>query len=132
MDDLPVLRARIPGYADYSGTETRHQTDKQIRAYLGEALSEARERLKPPAPIADQLDGLVLRCEFSDQRFIRAVDHARFGDALAERVHRLDRIIVDAADRVRAVASVDELARILDEAAQSLDERFGAVADAPV
>ena len=131
MTDLELLQARIPGYADYANPEARHQVDKQIRAWLGEALSAARDRLRPSGALADQLEGLLLRCEFSDQRVIRAADHARFHRELVDHVHALDRRIVEAGDRIRAASTLDELATALDDAARFLDERFGAFAEAP-
>jgi hypothetical protein len=131
MTDLETLRSRIPGYADYADDTARHEVDKQIRAFLGEALAAARDRLNPDGALAERLDGLLMRCEFSDQRLIRAVDHARFGDDLVDHIHALDREILESADRVRAVATQAELAAELDTAARHLDERFGAIADAP-
>jgi hypothetical protein len=131
MTDLEFLQQRIAGYADYANMDARHQVDKQTRAFLGEALSEARERLKPADALAERLDGLILRCEFSDQRVIKAADHARFDQALVDRVHQLDREIVECADSIRAATTADELAAALDVAARYLDERFGAIADAP-
>jgi hypothetical protein len=131
MTDLEYLRSRVPGYADYANADARHEVDKQIRAWLGEALSEVRERLGPSGALAERLDGLILRCEFSDQRVIRAADHARFDPGLVDRVHALDRAIVDVADRIREVTSNDDLSAVLDAAARLLDERFGAIAEAP-
>jgi hypothetical protein len=131
MTDLEYLRSRIPGYADYADEGARHEVDKQIRAYLGEALAAARDRLNPAGALMERLDGLILRCEFSDQRVIRAADHARFGPDLIDRVHQLDREIAECADAVRAAATADDLATALDTAARLLDERFGAIADAP-
>ena len=131
MTDLEYLRGRVPGYADYANADARHEVDKQIRAWLGEALSEVRERLQPSGALAERLDGLILRCEFSDQRVIRAADHASFDPELVDRVHALDRAIVDVADRIREVSSNDDLSAVLDDAARLLDERFGAIAEAP-
>jgi hypothetical protein len=131
MTDLEFLRSRVPGYADYANADDRHEVDKQIRAWLGEALSEVRERLRPSGALAERLDGLILRCEFSDQRVIRAADHARFDAGLVDHVHELDRGIVSAADQVREVTSEEALGTVLDDAARLLDERFGAIADAP-
>jgi hypothetical protein len=131
MTDLESLRSRVPGYADYANADARHEVDKQIRAWLGEALSEVRERLLPSGALAERLDGLILRCEFSDQRVIRAADHASFDPELVDRVHALDRAIVDVADRIREVSSNDDLSAVLDDAARLLDERFGAIAEAP-
>jgi hypothetical protein len=131
MTDLEYLQGRIADYADYANQSARHQVDKQIRAWLGEALSAARDRLAPDGALGERIDGLLLRCEFSDQRVIRAADHARFDQALVDRVHELDRGIVEVADRTRAAASAEELSTALDDVARLLDERFGAIADAP-
>ncbi|MDB5041391.1 MAG: hypothetical protein JWN27_2117 [Candidatus Eremiobacteraeota bacterium] len=131
MSDLEQLQARIPGYADYADEDARHQVDKQIRAYLGEALAAARNRLKPTGHLSDQLEGLILRCEFSDQRVIRAADHARFDPPLVDHVHALDLALANVADRIREAKTVEELAGELDEAARLLDERFGAISEAP-
>jgi hypothetical protein len=131
MTDLEFLQAHIPRYADYADDGARHEVDKQIRAYLGESLAAVRDRLKPAEALLDRLEGLILRCEFSDQRVIRAADHARFEQQLIDRVHGLDREIVECADRIRTVTKPAELATELDAAARYLDERFGAIADAP-
>jgi hypothetical protein len=50
---------------------------------------------------------------------------------LVEHVHALDRALVDVGERIREVASNDDLSEVLDDAARLLDERFGAIADAP-
>ena len=131
MADLEFLRRRIPDYADYAGEDTRHQVDKQLRAFLGEALSDARERLTPSGALAERLDALILRCEFSDQRVVRAADHACFDPPLIARIHTLDRGLVESADRVRAIDGETQLGDELDTAARLLDERFGAMAEAP-
>lgn len=131
MTDLEYLQSRIAGYADYANDAARHQVDKQIRAWLGEALGVVRERLSPAGALGERLDGLLLRCEFTDQRVVRAADHARFGAALVDRVHQLDRELVEVADRIRGAEGEDVLATALDDAARVLDERFGAIADAP-
>ena len=131
MTDLAFIQERIPAYADYGNLDARHQVDKQIRAWLGEALSDARDRLKPGEAVGDRLEGVILRCEFSDQRVIRAADHARFDEHLITRVHELDRALVENGERVRALTAVDDLSGALDDIARLLDERFGAIADAP-
>ena len=127
MADLEFLQGRIAGYADYGDGAARHHVDKQMRAYLGEALAAVRERLRPTGPLGEQIEGLILRCEFSDQRVIHAADHARFGREQIDRIHALDRQIVETADRVREITSAEELGPLLDEAARALDERFGAL-----
>ena len=129
--DLDAIRARIPDYADYGDINARHQVDKQIRAVLGEALSAARDHFRPEGGLGERLDGMILRCEFSDQRVIRASDRAHLDGATVDHIHALDRQLIESADRVRAVDAVDALPAALDDAARLLDERFGAIADAP-
>jgi hypothetical protein len=131
MTDLEFLQSHLPKYADYGNMDARHEVDKEIRAWLGEALSEVRSRLTPSGPLGERLDGIILRCEFSDQRVIRAADHARFDQGLIDRVHQLDRQLIEVSDRVRTAPTDDELSAALDEIARLLDERFGAIADAP-
>jgi hypothetical protein len=130
MSDLEVLRERIPAYAGYGDEGARHKVDEQVRAYLGEALALVRDRLHPAGPLGEQLDGLILRCEFSDQRATRAASHACFEPALLERLHCLDRELTEAADRLRGAPEA-ELGPALDTAARLLDERLGALAEAP-
>jgi hypothetical protein len=132
MTDLEELQARVPDYADYANEDSRHQVDKQMRAWLGEALATVRARLGPlPEALTDRLEGLILRCEFSDQRVIRAADQAIFDKHMVDRVHELDLALVRVSDRIRNGKSADELAGELDEAARILDERFGAISEAP-
>jgi hypothetical protein len=131
MGDLDFLRSRIPDYADYATEVARNQVDKQIRATLGEALTAAREHCSPQGAVLEQLDGLVLRCEFSDYRVLRVAEHAYFSPELLERVHWLDRRIVETAETVRAITSCDDLTEAFDAAARLLDERSGALAEAP-
>jgi len=129
MTDLEAIKARITEYAGYDSVDARHEVDKQVRAWLGEALSVARVRLAPAGAVAERLDGLILRCEFSDQRVVRAADHALFDQALLDRVHALDRELLDIADRLRTLDET-KLGVALDDAARVLDERYGALADA--
>lgn len=131
MTDLDYLRDKVPGYADYGDHTARHRVDQQVRALVGEALAGARERLRPSGELGEHLDRLVVRCEFSDQRLVRAEDHGVFSDGLVDRVHALDRAIVDCAGRIVAAATGDELRVALAEAGPLLDQRFGAIIEAP-
>jgi len=132
MDDLSFLRARIASYADYSDRDARHLVDKQVRAWAGEALAAARERLQPADPaLAELADRVIWRCEFTDQRVIHAVDHGVFADpALVERIHALDREIVESvegSDRLDTAAFAALLARI----DQLFDARAAALEASP-
>ena len=131
MDDLDAIRGRIRQYADYGSADGRHESDKQVRAYLGEVLAAARERLAPHAAVTEQLDALLLRCEFTDQALLRAADQARFDADVEARIHAADRRLLDLADHLRTVADGGGLATLLDEAAAAFEERARAFADAP-
>jgi hypothetical protein len=131
MGDVEYLQGRIAGYADYANDAARHQVDKQVRAWLGEAISAARDRLKPAGALAERVDGLLFRCEFFDQRVERAVHHALFGRELVDHIHQLDRGIVETAERIRDAADETVFSTALDDVARLLDERFGAFLDAP-
>ncbi|GAC1401781.1 MAG: hypothetical protein NVSMB64_00520 [Candidatus Velthaea sp.] len=131
MDDLTSLRERITSYADYADIDSRHLVDQQVRAYVGARLSAVRERLTAGGGPSDQLDRVLFRCEFTDQRMIRAGDHAAFTDAeLVARIHALDRELLDAGDRAGSVEAAD-LPAYLTQIETLFDARFGAITGAP-
>jgi hypothetical protein len=100
MDELGYLRSRIPAYADYEDEDGRHLVDKQVRAYVGEALSLLGTRLgKLPAQLADGLEKLTLMCEFTDQGLMHVMDHAHFVNGEVEHLHEVDHELITAADR---------------------------------
>jgi hypothetical protein len=127
MDDLSFLRSKIAEYADYRDQDARHLVDKEVRAYVGEAIARLRERLTPTGAAGDALDDLLMRCEFSDQRVIRAMDHGKFGDeTLVDRIHELDRALIEAADRAEGVDAAG-LSAYVDEVCALFERRFGAI-----
>jgi hypothetical protein len=130
MVSLEFVRSRIPAYAGYANWDARHLVDRQIRAYLGEALAAAGDRLRPSGVLADHLDGLLVRCQFADQRGIRALEHAHFDEALLERVHAFDRAVVEAAERLDAATEAEALGTALSGAGRALDRRSGALVNA--
>ena len=100
MDDLGYLRSRIPAYADYDDEDGRHLVDKQVRAYVGEALSLLGTRLgELPDQLAAGLEKLVLMCEFTDQALMHVMDHAHFINGEVEHLHEVDHELISAADR---------------------------------
>lgn len=106
MDGLVFLRERIPAYADYGDEDARHLVDKQVRAYVGEALSMLRERLAQElaGAIADQLERTLLMCEFSNQQLMHMLDHAHLSETEVEELHEVDHELIQTADRADAVA----------------------------
>jgi hypothetical protein len=107
MDDLTFVRERIPEYGDYSDETTRHLTDEYVRAYVGERLSDVRDRLDGELDPAARktLEELLLRCQFTDQVFIRWIDHARLEAPAVAHLHQIDRTLVELADRVESAGA---------------------------
>jgi hypothetical protein len=71
-----------------------------------------------------------MRCEFSDQRVIRAADHGSFvSDTLVDQIHEIDRALVEAADRA---ADVDggALSGFSDDVCGLFDRRFSTISSA--
>jgi len=103
MDDLAFLRERIESYADYTNDDSRRLVDEQIRAYVGEALSRVLERLQPSGTSGEALARALLRCQFADQRVVRALDAEDMSEAEIASMHRADRDLVALADRADTV-----------------------------
>jgi len=127
MDDLASLQERIKTYADYADEDSRTLADQQVRAYVGECLWALRDRLAPDGAPGEQLEALLFRCEFTDQRVIRAIDHLKeLESAVLGRVRGLDRSLVDAADRSTSIEAA-ELAAYLTELGTLFDARATAL-----
>ena len=131
IDGFHLFQVGAKSPAELDGSTTERIRKEGFDAWLGEAITDARVRLNPDGAVAERVDGLLFRCEFFDQRVERAVHHALFGRELVDRVHQLDRGIVDAADRIRDASDEAALSTALDDVARLLDERFGAIVDAP-
>jgi len=131
MDDLSFLRVRIASYADYAHRDERHLVDKQVRAWVGEAIAVANERLRPEGATAELADRVIFRCEFSDQAVIRAVDRGTFSDApTVDRIHALDRALVETADGA-ATVDAEGFAALLARLDGLLDERASFIESTP-
>lgn len=130
MDDLTFLRSRIADYADYRDQDARHQVDKQVRAYVGEAVASLQERLLPTGEAGEMIEDVLMRCEFSDQRVIRASDHGSFvDDALVNQIHQIDRGLIEAADRAPEIDGA-ALPAFSHEVCGLFDRRFGTISSA--
>lgn len=126
MDDLAFIRERIESYADYTNDVNRRLSDEQIRAYIGEALARASERLRPAGLVADKLDALMLRCEFADQREIHAFDVDHIPPEGIARIVGADRELARLASDADAVETAG-LAAFLDQVQAAFDARFHVV-----
>jgi hypothetical protein len=125
-EDLTRQNQVVPGYAGHADAQARFLSDQQVRASVGEMLAGLRDRVPADGP-REELDALLLRCEFGDQHVIRAIQDNRFaGPELAELVETCDRKVVAAADRVKT-AGPDALPGALKALGQAFDERSAAI-----
>lgn len=128
MDGLSFLKDRIPAYADYGDEDARHLVDKQVRAYVGEALSTIRERLSAnlAETVSEQLEKTLLMCEFSNQQLIHILDHAHLSNTEIEELHEVDHELIQTADRADAIeaskldAYLSELTSLFARRAQAV------------
>ena len=128
MDGLSFLRERIPAYADYGDEDARHLVDKQVRAYVGEALSLVRERLSTDiaGTVAEQLEKTLLMCEFSNQQLMHMLDHTTLSTVEIEELHEVDHELIQTADRANAIeaskldAYLSELTSLFARRAQAV------------
>ncbi len=104
-DGMTFLRSRIPAYADYGDEDARHLVDKQVRAYVGEALGLLRQRWSPAlaAELAEQLERVLMMCEFTNQQLIAMLGHARLTDVALQELHEVDRDLISTADRAAEI-----------------------------
>ncbi len=113
-DDLAYIRQRIPMYAAYDDEDSAHMTDKQIRAWVGEALGLVRERLAlPSGPTADRLEDVIFECEFADQKLFVHLDHGAVTRATLAALEAADRTLIDLAAQAPAVTA-ETLPELLD------------------
>jgi hypothetical protein len=77
-DNLAYLTERLPAYSGYAEETDRHESDMRVRAFVGEKVSEALERLadRLSTELADAGQHLLEECMFTDQAFIRRIEHA--------------------------------------------------------
>jgi hypothetical protein len=110
-EDFDFIRSRIPTYLGYGDEDARHDSDKRVRAIVGEALSDAAVRftgkLDPPSFAA--YEELLMQCAFTDQGFVRKYQHGNLDDGTLAALLASDRVLVELEEQVMNAASVDEL-----------------------
>jgi hypothetical protein len=130
MDDLAFLRERIESYAEYTNAADRRRSDEQIRAYVGEALADLRERLSPRGADGEALERLLLRCEFADQRMAHAFDATSVDPQDVSATTAADRELVTLADDARRREAAG-LATLLARIDAAFDRRWQSVGSPP-
>jgi hypothetical protein len=128
MDDLDFLQSHIPEFAGYADEDSRHETDRRVRALVGSTLADAQarlgDRLDPDTQTA--LEALIFRCEFPDQTFVTRLDHSKPDEATLKKLARIDRALIELAESAKS-AGPAEIPGIIAEIDAQLDRR-----DAPV
>ena len=120
-DDLAFVRSRIDDYHAYAEERARSDSDMRVRAFVGSRLSDAQARLAGTldAETMKALEDVLYRCMFSDQVFIRKIEHARLDEPTIAALVRSDRRLLEFGERAAAVTS-SELRALLIE----IDKQF--------
>ena len=106
MDELERIRSFIDGFAGYAEPDHRKISDEQIRAFVGEALTElpAVEVDNLTADERSHYDRVLLRCEFINQDVFHVFD----SNPTPERIQATmlaDIVVVEVAAALKAVES---------------------------
>jgi hypothetical protein len=123
-DDLDYVRSRIPTYRGYVDEASRHDSDKRVRAIVGEALSDAQVRFAGKLDVESVAlcDELLYKCMFTDQTVIRRLEHAKLGDATLVELTAADRVLIELEEEVMNASTVEEFTatfpRILEQFAR--------------
>jgi len=99
MDDLAFIKSRIAAFAGYADEAARYLSDRQVRAFVGETLGMLHERLegKLDEGLSAPLERILLRCEFSDPKFITALQRRSLSGDDVQRLHAADRELIESA-----------------------------------
>jgi hypothetical protein len=114
-DDLDYVRSRIPNYRGYADEPSRQDSDKRVRAIVGEALSDALVRFsgKLDAAAMTACDELLMQCMFTDQALVRRLDHAKLDPAEIAGLVAADRVLVELEEGLMNASTVDELTALV-------------------
>lgn len=127
-EDVSALRAVLPAYAGFDAAPDRRLSDQQVRAFTGELLVELQDRM-PVDGMRERFDALLMRCEFGDQRVIKALEDGRFAEpAVAAAIEARDRKLVEAALAGRT-ATGGGLEAFVETLERAFNDRAAAVAE---
>jgi len=127
-DDLTFLEERLAGYTDYSDVDLRVQNEERARAYAGERLAAARERLIKDFEdaVLVALDAAIWQCQFADMEYARFLQDVALDEPAIAALLAIDRRLVEAAERIDKVVAA-ELRALLDEIAAAFKARRAAI-----
>jgi recombinational DNA repair ATPase RecF len=79
MDDHAALVERLEGYTGYADADTRALDEERVRAFVGERLALARERLGKELDEATtrRLEAAIYECQFANMLSVRQLLDAR-------------------------------------------------------
>jgi hypothetical protein len=128
-DDLDYVRARIPTYVGYADEPSRHDSDKRVRAIVGEALSDAQVRFAGAFDATETAayNELLMLCMFTDQTVIRRLEHAKLDDAGLAELVASDRALVELEEAVMNASSVEELSALVQRIREQFARRHAPV-----
>jgi hypothetical protein len=108
-DDLAFLQAHLPNYSGYGDETERHDTDMRVRAFVGEKLTEALNRCAAELSPDDAAAGerTLMQCMFTDQTFIRRIEHAALDERAQATLAAADRRLVEVAAGADTVLAAD-------------------------
>jgi len=132
-DDFEYIRARIPTYRGYGDERSRQDSDKRVRAIVGEALSDALVRFagKLDAAAMAACDELLMQCMFTDQALVRRLDHAKLDAARIDALVAADRLLVELEEELMNASTVDELSPLVARLHDQFARRRDATQDVP-
>ena len=148
---LSTLASFVPGFAGYKSTEDRRIADKQLRAVIGERLTNVKGRLDGVVDTLSRsgsLDGVALidqssrrlgrlidRMRFADYGYAAVFDRVQMGDGELAKIYQYDTLIMGELGKFDAsVGEVEQAATDatalrsalakLDALTAELDRRF--------
>ncbi|GAC1502337.1 MAG: hypothetical protein NVS1B14_07070 [Vulcanimicrobiaceae bacterium] len=127
-EPLADVKARIPGFAGYADEVARRAADEQIRAVVGEAVAELRDRY-PDAftgDVAQAYDAAILRCQFMNQQAFKSFEYQSLDDAAKTQITRADQALLRAAGEAQKVRAED-LRAYLQSVQTAFDARDAAL-----
>jgi hypothetical protein len=108
-DDFAFLKEHLPNYSGYGDEVDRHDTDMRVRAFVGEKLTEAIARFTEQISPDDAAAGerTLMQCMFTDQAFIRRIEHASLDANAQAQLATADRRLVEVAAGADTVTAAD-------------------------